>query len=150
MQTIIHDNGSRWNGDAPAAIAELLEILARTPLDPVFEEYGNFIDTDPQKAVYLGQDRYENTGPIYPDMPGAVQFWGNFAELSHVFRIGTNDPAVIETLTAAIRANQATAAYAEAKAQHLARKAMMRERQAKRVAEARADALRRAAEYLER
>lgn len=112
-------NGSRWMGEEPATVEELLEVMARTPLDPRFEDYGGFIgDTRGAKpAGYnaAGKRCYIDTGPIYPEHPQAVRFWGNFFELSHVFEIDTDDPETIEKITRAIRANQSTPAYKAAR-----------------------------------
>lgn len=88
-RTTIESNGSRWHGQAPAPVAELLEVLAAEPLSRTFEVYGNFII----------------------DRGGETLFWGNFHGVSHVFNVRTSDPALIEQLTAAIRANQQTPAY---------------------------------------
>jgi len=70
-------------------LSELEAVLATEPLDITFERYGNFI---------LTRD-------------GVTRFWGNFARVSHVFQIDTDEPEVIARLTSAIRANQETPAY---------------------------------------
>lgn len=132
MKTIIDSCGSKWKGDTPNTVAQLLALLAVEPLDPQFEDFGNFINTNPMAARDGGygpdgKRLYIETGPCYPDMPGCVEFWGNFYAVSHVFKIVSTDPAVIEQMTAAIRANQATPAYAQAK----------RERNEKAIAEQR-------------
>lgn len=90
----IDSNGSRWYGQPPATLDELIQSLESHPLDPRFEKYGNFID---------------ETGH-----PGATNFFGNFYGVSHVFNITTDQPEIIERLTIAIRANQATPAYQQA------------------------------------
>jgi hypothetical protein len=72
--------------------------LEREPLDPSFEPYGNFIIT-----IDL----------VLRD--GEVQFFGNFANVSHAFDIRTKDTALIARLTQAIRANQRTTAYRRAR-----------------------------------
>jgi len=114
----IQSNGSRWAGGEPDTIETLLELLSREPLRPDFEKFGNFI-THPvcrgvkNPAWTWGSDAPEwINGPlIYPENPGAVRFWGNFLNVSHVFSIDTDEPEIIDRLTAAIRANQASAAY---------------------------------------
>lgn len=115
-RTIITSNGSRWLGEEPASIEELVELMGKEPLDISFEKYGNFIMRNPQHAVYLGNGKYKDTGPIFPgeDM---TRFWGNFANLSHVFQIESSEPAVIELLTDAIRRNQKRADYISQMAQ---------------------------------
>lgn len=118
--TIIESNGSKWAGEAPDPIERLLARLEAETLDPMFEEYGNFV-SPARKAHHERSERtgwkdvYTDAGPIYPEHPNAVHFWGNFQTYSHVFSIYTDDPALIERLTAAIRANQATPAYLDAK-----------------------------------
>lgn len=83
-RTTIDSNGSRWFGQAPATVDELLAVLAAEPLERSFEIYGNFITSD----------------------DGETRLWGNFHAISHVFSIGTRDPDLIERLTTAIRSNQ--------------------------------------------
>lgn len=90
----IHSNGSKWAGESPDTIDRLLEVLAAETLDPRFEEYGNF---------------YIVNKPI--TTTSGVHFFGNFMTVSHVFNIDTDDQPTIDALTAAIRANQATAEY---------------------------------------
>ena len=100
MKTIIDSCGSKWKGDTPNTVAQLLALLAVEPLDPQFEDFGNFINTNPMAARDGGygpdgKRLYIETGPCYPDMPGCVEFWGNFYAVSHVFKIVSTDPAVI-------------------------------------------------------
>lgn len=102
----IESNGSKWHGDAPDSIDQLLAVLASEPLDPSFEEYGNFVTKNLRGCVYLGRGRYRDTDLIYPEAPNTQRFWGNFANLSHVFCIDTDEPETIAALTTAIRANQ--------------------------------------------
>lgn len=93
MPTTIHSNGSHCYGDEPDTIAALLEELARSPLDRRFELSGDFVQFEPELL-----DGTKMTGMTY--------FFGNFFTVSHVFRIETDDPAIIVPLTAAIKANQ--------------------------------------------
>lgn len=85
MTTTINSNGSKWAGEAPDTIDDLLKALASNPLHWGFD--GNL---------------------IYPleNMPGTTRFCGNFLTVSHVFCIDTDEPDVIKKLTAAIRVNQ--------------------------------------------
>lgn len=99
-------------------VNRLLELLPTRTLDPTFEEYGNFISADlfhPKWDADQAEYVDDHTRPIYPDTPGMVRFFGNFYDYSAVFRIDTNDRALIDQLTAAIRANQQTPAYLAAK-----------------------------------
>lgn len=120
--TKIELNGSRWAGESPATIEELLEVLESEPLDPSFERYGNFVISNPQHCVYIGHGRYQDTGAIYPG-EDVRRYFGNFARVSHVFNIDTTDPELIAKLTAAIRANQRTPAYRAIRAELRAAKA---------------------------
>ena len=97
----ITSNGSTWAGEAPDSLETLLAVLTREPLDPRFEEYGNF-------AIDLSLEQRDQP-------PGTIRFWGNFYALSHVFSIDTDEQPIIDQLMAAIRANQQTQAYADAK-----------------------------------
>lgn len=112
-------------------IGALLERLGSATLDPTFERYGNFI----QHPLYHAKPSdtpggwEDDTGrPMYPQSPGAHRFFGNFFDYSHCFSIDTDEPELIEVLTSAIRANQATAAYADAKRQVEEREAYWRSR----------------------
>ena len=93
----------------------LFERLASTPLDPTFEAYGNFITVEPKVGKRDDEGNFVDSGELcHPDIPGAVEFWGNFFHWSHVFRVVTNDADLVARLTDAIRANQKTAEYGEA------------------------------------
>ena len=97
--------GALISGAAAGAVGKLLggggKIKASPafqPMVPLGQEYGNFLLTE--------------------DAP-QLTFWGNFYNLSHVFSIDTIDPDVINRLTAAIRANQQTAAYQQARRERM-------------------------------
>ena len=64
MATIIRSNGSKWAGEEPDTVAQLLGVMAAHPLDRTFEDYGNF------------RDRVKGE-------PGRVIFFGNFRNLAH-------------------------------------------------------------------
>lgn len=83
MTTDILSNGSKWAGQAPDDLATLLDVLGRHPLEGYFAP---FVRLDPAS-------------------PDRVRFFGNFATVSHVFRIVTDDPEVIASLAAAIVLN---------------------------------------------
>lgn len=97
--TTISSNGSKWNGQEPDSIETLFKMLETFALDRTFENYGNFVMVEPvsEAGEYL--------------VPNGVRFWGNFAEICHVFSIDTDDPELIERLTTAIRGNQKRADY---------------------------------------
>jgi len=83
--TTIDSNGSKWYGEEPDSVPVLLDLLAREPLDPTFEEFGNFIRPA-------------------EDQPGVTRFAGGLWLRAHVFRIDTDDPEIVRALTDAIRA----------------------------------------------
>ncbi len=104
-QILVVSNGSQWNGGEPATVGELLELLKKEPLDPTFEDYGNFADNCP---ISCKTDK-----PMLP--AGWWSFWGNFHNVSHVFKIVTNDAEAIHDLRQAILANQASPGYKQAR-----------------------------------
>lgn len=94
MTTSIQSNGSRWAGEEPATIEELLTVLAGNDLD--VSAYG------PAKARQVFGDALYGFVTLDGD---TATYEGNFRDVSHVFNITTDDPEVIARLTAAIRAN---------------------------------------------
>lgn len=90
----------------------ILRDLAEYTLDPVFEEYGNF--------VYMPTWEDEQAAEKYK---GLTAISGNFLTYSHAFRLLTDDAELIEELTKAIRKNQETEEYKQAKVRLMERKA---------------------------
>jgi hypothetical protein len=84
-KTEVQSNGSQWAGEKTNSIQQLLKVLDEYALDRTFEAFGNFVE---------------------PLETGAISFFGNFQEISHVFHIITTDAELIARLTNAIRANQ--------------------------------------------
>ena len=84
----------------------ILSDLQKYTLDPIFEEYGNF--------VYI--PNFENEA-IAEEHKGMTAICGNFATYSHAFNLYTDDADLIKELETAIRKNQQTEAYKEIKAQ---------------------------------
>ena len=101
--TIIHSNGSRWYGQAPATIDELVAVLGTHEIEQYWFA--------PYDANRYGKPNFTNHCPIQVLENGNHEFFGNFSELSHVFRIETNELEVIQTLTAAIQANEGWKKY---------------------------------------
>jgi len=87
--------GSKWAGEKPDKVSSLFAMLAKEPLDPSFERYGNFFY------------RADNDRNLY-------HIDGNFLHISYVFRI-SGTKAELDKLRRACRANQKTSAYLEAK-----------------------------------
>lgn len=89
----------------------ILKDLAEYTLDPVFEEYGNF--------VYMPTWCDEESAKKYK---GLTAINGNFVKLSHAFYLLTDDEELIKELTEAIRKNQETEEYKQAKIRLMERK----------------------------
>ena len=102
-------NGSKWAGQAPDSVEDLVAVLAENPLDPKFEGYGNF-------AYPLDVPECWDNPEAYKQYSGQVRFFGNFAELSHGFNITSDEPETIRKLIEAIRKNQASAEYQRVRA----------------------------------
>lgn len=108
MTTTIEYIGTPSN---PGTIESLIETLANYALDPCFEEVGSLIEgpLKPEDFINLRHPPVE--------MLGKTMFFGNFYELSAVFRLYTDELDLIARLTKAIRDNQASPAYQAAKAE---------------------------------
>lgn len=89
----------------------ILKDLAEYTLDPIFEDYGNF--------VYNPTWEDEETAEKYK---GLTYISGNFLTYSHAFRLLTDDTELIDELTTAIRKNQQTEEYKQAKVRLMKRK----------------------------
>lgn len=98
------------NPDKPGSFMKdtkenILHDLECYTLDPVFEEYGNFV----YKPIWMNKEaekRYDK---------GFTIICGNFETYSHAFRVYTDDEELIKEFTEAIRKNQATEEYKAAK-----------------------------------
>lgn len=101
--TIIHSNGSKWAGEAPDSIDTLINILKSNTIEELF--FSTYVEDN-----YTRSARKKNHCPI-SIIDGVGNFFGNFEELSHVFRITSNDPVVIAKLTKAIKANKGWEKY---------------------------------------
>lgn len=67
----IISNGSKWAGESPAPLSELIDTLKTETLEPSFEKYGRF---------------------FYRTGENEFRAWGNFRTISHVFMVmGTLD-----------------------------------------------------------
>ncbi len=80
--TLITSNGSRWAGEPPATVEELLEVLKHQPVE------------------------HWTSSSAPRSSPEVKTFFGNFQDVSHVFNITSNDPQVVRALSRAIRANR--------------------------------------------
>lgn len=76
MQTVIHSNGSKWNSEEQDTIEQLIEVLKHHHLD--IAQFGAF------GFIRFG----DNNGYGMQDYDlHNVEIHGNFADISHVFRI---------------------------------------------------------------
>lgn len=104
--TIIHSNGSKWGGEQPDTIERLITVLESNTIEERF--FTSFFV--PEKK---GKKWYQLC-PIDKSANGnKTIFFGNFEEISHVFRIETNDPKIILLLSKAISENKGWAQYYE-------------------------------------
>src|SRR5574343_406883 len=99
-KTEIVSNGSKFAGQELDTLEDLFAMLQTYALDPDFEKYGNFF--------------HYTTGKHFE----VYHFHGNFACISHVFDIRTNDPEVIDKLLNLIFDNQGNAVYQAIKFKH--------------------------------
>lgn len=106
----IISNGSKFYGQKPDTIDQLIRVLEATPLDPCFEKYGTFVQPNPHFLKKEAQQKYA----------GCTHFHGNFHQVSHSFNIITDEPETIEKLTAAIQGNINSHAYKQAKKEYKA------------------------------
>lgn len=97
----IISNGSKFYGEQPDTIEKLLEVLKTETLDPMYEQYGNFVNHNPKWLRKDIQEKYN----------GCTQIHGNFMTISHSFDVITDEPETIEALTNAIRNNQKSTEY---------------------------------------
>lgn len=97
--TEVCSNASTWAGQGPAPLSMLVERLSAHPLDRT------------HFSRFAFQLKEKDLVPAHARLIGWWEFFGNFFDYSHVFRIYTNDPHVIEQLRSAIRSNQNRASY---------------------------------------
>ena len=89
----------------PDSEENILRDLERYTLDPVFEDYGGFVDRSPEWLSPEIAEKYK----------GCAEISGNFLTFSHAFRLVTDDAALISRLSAAIERNRNTAEYQAAR-----------------------------------
>lgn len=100
----------------------ILKDLAEYTLNPTFEEYGNFVYM-PTWCDEWSEEKYK----------GLTAISGNFLKYSHAFSLLTDDKELIEELIEAIRKNQETEEYKQAKIRLAERKAEEKRRYEERI-----------------
>lgn len=110
------------NPDKPGSFMKdtkknILHDLEHYTLDPVFEEYGNFV----YKPTWIDKEVKEK-------YKGCTAISGNFETYSHAFNVYTDDEELINEFTEAIRKNQATEEYKAAKKRLKERRQMEHEK----------------------
>lgn len=114
------------SGEFTSPLQTLFDRLSDTTLDPRFEAFGGFITLNPcqgipnpayQPSWFFGGNGAPEciAGSRLFAVEPVVYFLGNFLHWAQVFSIYTNDGPTIDRLTFAIRANQQTPAYQEAR-----------------------------------
>lgn len=101
----IISNGSKWFGEAPDTINDLIKVMGEHTLDPIYEKSGGIINAHPHWCSEKSAKKYN----------GCTIFSGNFIDISHVFYIVTDEQPVIAQLSKVILTNINSAAYKEAK-----------------------------------
>lgn len=112
--------------------AEIEAVIALMAVEPLCPSFLGLVD-GPEDTPYEGAARvavrnpewtrsdsrdapeWLDGDPIYPDRPNARRFFGNFAHLSRVFTIDTDNEAEIARLREAIAANMASEAFKAAR-----------------------------------
>lgn len=112
----IQSCGSKWAGQEPDDVEDLLYILKTQPLHPRFERYGDFWTDNPRAGI--GKLGLIPGTPLYR-VP-VTRFYGNFWEYSYVFNIDASDPHIVRMLKEAITFNRGTPAYHKARAAEFA------------------------------
>ncbi len=100
--TEILSNGSKWGGEEPDTIEQLIEVLKTHTIQEWFFEKYLVKHTEKRTVSVLCPIRKEK---------GNYIFFGNFEEVSHVFRIITDDLEVIKSLRTAIMNNKGWKKY---------------------------------------
>ena len=103
-ETIIHSNGSKWAGEKPDTIDMLIERLNKYTIEERF--FHSF-------WAGQGKDRKQYQHCPISESNGKTWFFGNFEEISGVFRIETDDKEFVSMLTPHIKNNKGWVKYYE-------------------------------------
>lgn len=102
----------------PDSEENILRHLEQYTLDPVFEDCGNFVISNPEWLQPEVAEKYADCTLIF----------GNFLTFSHAFRLVTDDTGLIQRLTEAINRNKAMPEYQAAKSQMIEQRRQEMER----------------------
>jgi len=111
-ETIIESNGSKWGGETPDSIDKLIDVLSKHTLEERFFTWFETTGKYPEKIQRFPIEKITKASR-FERYEGYTLFFGNFETVSHVFRIYSNDPDVIEKLTKAIQNNDGWIKYYE-------------------------------------
>jgi hypothetical protein len=101
----IKSNGSKWYGQEPDSIETLLDAFSKYTLDPRFENYGDFVNLNPQWLNRVNAEKYA----------GCASIFGNFMNGHGVFNIITDDQELIAKIAALVNQNKQTPEYKQHK-----------------------------------
>ena len=118
ITTNIISNGSKWAGQEPDSIDDLIKVLEEYTIEERF--FTKYVVDREGKYTYknlcpIDAEYKDHVFPAFRDTieEGTYRFLGNFEEVSHVFNIETNDKEVIDKLVKAIKANKGWIKYYE-------------------------------------
>jgi len=104
--TIIYNIGSKTVGQQPDTIDGLKETLKNYTLNPMFEQYGDFVNRTPTWDDPELDEKFK----------GHTTIFGNFLTHSYAFRITTDDEQLISEIEALVAENKKRPEYQAAKA----------------------------------
>jgi hypothetical protein len=109
MALSVRNIGSHMAGEKSNTLPDLMKMLQQHPLNPLFEDYGNFVyKLEPEEIKRLGFQYHIH---------------GNFYQYSYVFDIKADTKADTLKLCCTIRENQRRADYKAARVLWLKEKA---------------------------
>ena len=113
QNTIIYSNGSKWAGEEPDTIDKLISVLKNNTIqERFFEHYQGYENKTDRVKNSLNRSPIDNSEEIQKiHGKNMILFFGNFEEISHVFRIASSEPEIINKLSKAIKENKGYKKY---------------------------------------
>ncbi|MGK0413219.1 MAG: hypothetical protein ACJA1B_001421 [Polaribacter sp.] len=113
QNTTIYSNGSKWLGEEPDTIDKLISVLKNNTIEErFFEPYQGYKNKTDRIKNSLNRSPIDNSEEIQKiHGKNMFLFFGNFEEISHVFRIATCEPELINKLKKAIKENKGYKKY---------------------------------------